>query len=406
MNPPKKRKINAIDDNSDSENDNIPSNKKRKLSQNTNSTNINVFKLMQKNSINKHKQEKLKQQRKEQKKSKQNKNKKKYKISKSKLIEQSFASLSIKQKKALMETLDSDNFSTIAESFGFSTDDIELLNDLLSTYVSDINNSDKNNKCVVFEDKPPPNSCRWVNQLWGKLPTMKAFNKRNILLNMAQEVDITLSQAEASIIQICLSKARICLATITRQSNKKRYQSTEQKLSENDITKNMNKSEISKISDQILILKKTLNDSKKDILKHKKELKHTLTFKLKLVKYNGNEQIQLTKQSINGQKPKGASVVSMFNHVISDFDEMLSSINSKLSLIDSVMKREKKINKNRAKHHKEAKKKDRIRKDKKESEKKEKIGSSSESEFEQYDYNDQSNTNNSNTNNTNANETY
>eukprot|EP01084_Bolivina_argentea_P264747 448565_1 len=51
----KKRKINAIDDNSDSENDNIPSNKKRKLSQNTNSTNINVFELMQYNSINKHK---------------------------------------------------------------------------------------------------------------------------------------------------------------------------------------------------------------------------------------------------------------------------------------------------------------------------------------------------------------
>eukprot|EP01083_Nonionella_stella_P262957 893712_1 len=101
------------------------------------------------------------------------------------------------------------------------------------------------------------------------------------------------------------------MATIKQAANTKKYKTTNEKImAQDDMFKDMTSGKINQLCDNILTLQKDLNDNKIKLLQHSRELKKTL-LKLKLVRYNGNEQIQLTKTTLNGPILKAPSIVSI-----------------------------------------------------------------------------------------------
>eukprot|EP01083_Nonionella_stella_P011402 32412_1 len=309
------------------------------------------------------------------------KEKKKYKLSKTKILEQKFQELSLKQKNALCDHMQSPHFGTFATTFLNIQDcDIQLLKEQLSIHLDDKASDD------IFKDKAPSASARFVKQLWGEKSTFKAYTKRNILLELDRNKCFGNKQqeAKASYVIKAISKARLQMSEFRTYQKMKRYKTANNKISsDEDILKDIerNQSGLNRLSDQLLTVKHRISNQKVKLKLEAQNLGNCL-ITLGLVKLNADgKHIQTKQRTITGSmEPKAPALCAVFEHVTLDLETQISECDNKISLIEGAMQNSK-LSKSAADKHKESKRQDRERKDKR---KKKDAESDSDDDFVEY----------------------
>eukprot|EP01083_Nonionella_stella_P228276 809115_1 len=258
------------------------------------------------------------------------KEKKKYKLSKTKILEQKFQELSLKQKNALCDHMQSPHFGTFATTFLNIQDcDIQLLKEQLSIHLDDKASDD------IFKDKAPSASARFVKQLWGEKSTFKAYTKRNILLELDRNKCFGNKQqeAKASYVIKAISKARLQMSEFRTYQKMKRYKTANNKISsDEDILKDIerNQSGLNRLSDQLLTVKHRISNQKVKLKLEAQNLGNCL-ITLGLVKLNADgKHIQTKQRTITGSmEPKAPALCAVFEHVTLDLETQISECDNK-----------------------------------------------------------------------------